>query len=104
MGVWKQAHNHKVDNWTELRSCLVLSTQVFCYQEVLVLLWKLLEENPVFMQYVLKNCDINEVLVQSLCRGCSLFCSLEDEDDEISCPCGNPFSTISISRTSTAWC
>ncbi|CAB1097581.1 unnamed protein product [Ectocarpus sp. CCAP 1310/34] len=39
------------------------ATEVYCYQEVLVLLWKLLEENPVFMQYVLKNCDINEILV-----------------------------------------
>ena len=32
-----------------------------CYQEVLVLLWKVMEENPVFTQYVLKHCDINEV-------------------------------------------
>lgn len=37
------------------------SLQVHCHQEVLVLLWKLMEENPVFTQYVLKNCDINEV-------------------------------------------
>ncbi|CAM9734928.1 unnamed protein product [Ascophyllum nodosum] len=36
---------------------------VNCHQEVLVLLWKLMEENPVFTQYVLKHCDINEILV-----------------------------------------
>lgn len=36
-------------------------TQVKCYQEVLVLLWKIMEENPAFTQYVLKHCDVNEV-------------------------------------------
>eukprot|EP00904_Undaria_pinnatifida_P010228 jgi/Undpi1/6335/HiC_scaffold_20.g08818.m1 len=36
---------------------------VNCYQEVLVLLWKIMEENPVFTQYVLKHCDINEIIV-----------------------------------------
>lgn len=35
--------------------------KVNCDQEVLVLLWKLMEENPVFTQYVLKHCDVNEV-------------------------------------------
>lgn len=35
--------------------------QVSCYQEVLVLLWKIMEENPVFTEYVLKHCDVNEV-------------------------------------------
>lgn len=49
-----------------------------CDQEVLVLLWQVMEENPVFTQYVLKHCDINEVcflwffLVLYLCP--VLFC------------------------------
>ncbi|CAM9796129.1 unnamed protein product, partial [Discosporangium mesarthrocarpum] len=37
--------------------------EVKCYQELLVLLWKLLEENPPFMTYVLKYCDVCELLV-----------------------------------------
>lgn len=65
---------------------LVLSTQVYCDQEVLVLLWKLLEENPVFMQYVLKNCDINEVCVKlAYLLWLIDFCSLED-DRHHACP------------------
>ncbi|CAM9839152.1 unnamed protein product [Scytosiphon promiscuus] len=39
------------------------ATEVHCHQEVLVLLWKLMEENPVFTQYVLKTCDVNQILV-----------------------------------------
>ena len=31
-------------------------------QELLVLLWKCLEENPKFMPYVLRHCDVNELL------------------------------------------
>lgn len=38
-------------------------TRVGIEQELLVLLWKCLEECPKFMPYVLKHCDINEVLV-----------------------------------------
>lgn len=26
-----------------------------------MLLWKIMEENPAFTQYVLKHCDVNEV-------------------------------------------
>jgi len=34
-----------------------------CFQELLVLLWKLLEENPMFMNHVLTQCDVNEIIV-----------------------------------------
>lgn len=34
-----------------------------CFQELLVLLWKFLEENPLFMNHVLTKCNINELLV-----------------------------------------
>ena len=38
-------------------------TQISIEQELLVLLWKCLEEIPKFMPYVLRNCDITELLV-----------------------------------------
>ena len=41
--------------------------EVECHQEVLVLLWKLLEENEGFMPYVLKHCDVSRQLVVPLC-------------------------------------
>jgi len=34
-----------------------------CFQELLVLLWKMLEENPLFMTHVLTQCDVNEIIV-----------------------------------------
>lgn len=34
-----------------------------CFQELLVLLWKMLEENPMFMNHVLTQCDVNEIIV-----------------------------------------
>jgi len=34
-----------------------------CFQELLVLLWKLLEENPLFMNHLLTQCDVNEIVV-----------------------------------------
>jgi len=37
--------------------------QIECYQELLVLLWKLLEENPGFMPYLLRNCDVTRLVV-----------------------------------------
>lgn len=46
-----------------MQFCTKLVWKVNCYQEVLVLLWKLMEENPVFTQYVLKHCDVNEVSI-----------------------------------------
>jgi hypothetical protein len=34
-----------------------------CYQELLVLFWKFLEENPLFLNHVLLRCNVNDVLV-----------------------------------------
>lgn len=34
-----------------------------CFQELLVLLWKMLEENPLFMNHILTQCDVNEIIV-----------------------------------------
>ena len=34
-----------------------------CFQELLVLLWKFLEENPMFMNHILTTCDVNEIIV-----------------------------------------
>jgi hypothetical protein len=39
------------------------STKLECFQELLVLLWKFLEENPLFMTHVLTKCNINELVV-----------------------------------------
>lgn len=39
------------------------TTKLECFQELLVLLWKFLEENPLFMNHVLTRCDINELVV-----------------------------------------
>mmetsp|Transcript_50305 Transcript_50305/g.58710 ORF Transcript_50305/g.58710 Transcript_50305/m.58710 type:complete len:850 (+) Transcript_50305:128-2677(+) len=33
-----------------------------CFQELLVLLWKVLEENPLFLSHVLTQCDVNELI------------------------------------------
>jgi len=37
--------------------------KIGCYQELLVLLWKMLEENPLFMNHILTQCDVNELVV-----------------------------------------
>ena len=34
-----------------------------CFQEVLVLLWKTLEENPLFLTHVLTRCDVTEIVI-----------------------------------------
>jgi hypothetical protein len=39
------------------------STKLECFQELLVLLWKFLEENPLFMNHVLTKCNINDLVV-----------------------------------------
>jgi hypothetical protein len=44
-------------------SYLNSSTKLECYQELLVLLWKFLEENPLFMNHVLTQCNVNELIV-----------------------------------------
>ena len=33
-----------------------------CFQELLVLFWKLLEENPLFSTHILTQCDVNDVV------------------------------------------
>lgn len=37
-----------------------------CYQEILIIIWKLLEENPLFLTHVLNRCDVTE-LVTPVC-------------------------------------
>mmetsp|Transcript_24944 Transcript_24944/g.36879 ORF Transcript_24944/g.36879 Transcript_24944/m.36879 type:complete len:782 (-) Transcript_24944:138-2483(-) len=39
------------------------SAKLECFQELLVLLWKFLEENPMFMNHVLTKCNVNELIV-----------------------------------------
>ena len=39
------------------------SPKLECFQELLVLLWKFLEENPLFMNHILTKCNINELVV-----------------------------------------
>jgi len=39
------------------------SKNVQCHQETLVLLWKLLEENPLFLSHILNQCDVTEAVV-----------------------------------------
>jgi hypothetical protein len=39
------------------------SPKLECFQELLVLLWKFLEENPLFMSHSLTKCNINELVV-----------------------------------------
>jgi len=34
-----------------------------CYQEILVLFWKMLDENPLFMNHILTKCDITKIVV-----------------------------------------
>lgn len=38
-------------------------TRIGIEQELLVLLWKCLEEIPRFMPFILKHCDVTEILV-----------------------------------------
>jgi hypothetical protein len=39
------------------------SPKLECFQELLVLLWKFLEENPLFMNHILTKCNVNELVV-----------------------------------------
>ncbi len=41
-------------------------TRLECHQEILILLWKTLEENPLFLDFVLTRCDVCE-LVTPIC-------------------------------------
>jgi len=38
-------------------------TRIEIEQELLILLWKCLEENPHFMPFILKHCDVTQLLV-----------------------------------------
>ena len=40
--------------------------QIKCHQELLVLLWKMLDENKKFLQYTLKRADTNKIVVPLL--------------------------------------
>jgi hypothetical protein len=71
----------RIDNARELRFCfkgfvrllsnvyeskntyLPSHNKIGCYQELLVLLWKMLEENPLFTNHILTQCDVNELVV-----------------------------------------
>ena len=50
-------------NCYESESTYMGGARLECYQELLVLFWKLLEENPLFMHHILTRCNINEVIV-----------------------------------------
>ena len=50
-------------NVYEAESTYMGGTKLGCYQELLVLFWKFLEENPYFITHILTKCDINEILV-----------------------------------------
>jgi len=52
-------------NVYESRSTLLpnSSQTMECYQELLVLFWKALEENPLFMDHILTKCNSNEIIV-----------------------------------------
>ena len=39
------------------------SAKLECFQELLVLLWKFLEENPLFMTHILTSCNVNKIIV-----------------------------------------
>lgn len=38
-------------------------TRLDCHQELLILLWKTLEENPLFLDFILTRCDVCELVV-----------------------------------------
>ena len=52
-------------NTFESKNTLLPSSQskLECYQEILILLWKTLEENPLFLDFILTRCDVCELVV-----------------------------------------
>jgi hypothetical protein len=50
-------------NVYEAESTYMGGMRLDCYQELLVLLWKCLDENPLFMSHILTRCNINELIV-----------------------------------------
>jgi hypothetical protein len=50
-------------NVYEAEAAYIGGVKLQCFQELLVLFWKFLEENPLFMQHILTKCNINEIIV-----------------------------------------
>lgn len=50
-------------NVYEAESTYISGSKLECFQELLVLFWKFLEENPLFMNHILTRCNVNEVIV-----------------------------------------
>lgn len=50
-------------NVYESEATYIGGTKLECYQELLVLFWKFLEENPLFMTHILTRCNINDIIV-----------------------------------------
>ncbi|TMW68021.1 hypothetical protein Poli38472_007693 [Pythium oligandrum] len=57
-----------LNNYHESMSTLLPNSikQIKCHQELLVLLWKMLDENKRFLSYVLKKADVNKIVVPLL--------------------------------------
>ncbi|EEY59785.1 uncharacterized protein PITG_12913 [Phytophthora infestans T30-4] len=57
-----------LNNYHQSMSTLLPNSikQIKCHQELLVLLWKMLDENSEFLQYVLKKADVNQLVVPLL--------------------------------------
>ena len=58
-----QGFTRLLRNVYEAESTYMGGTKLGCYQELLVLFWKFLEENPYFMSHILNRGDVNEILV-----------------------------------------
>ncbi|RLN50972.1 hypothetical protein BBJ29_005677 [Phytophthora kernoviae] len=57
-----------LNNYHESMNTLLPNSvkQIKCHQELLVLLWKMLDENTSFLHYVLKKADVNQLVVPLL--------------------------------------
>ncbi|POM74248.1 High-temperature-induced dauer-formation protein [Phytophthora palmivora] len=57
-----------LNNYHQSMSTLLPNSikQIKCHQELLVLLWKMLDENTEFLQFVLKKADVNQLVVPLL--------------------------------------
>ena len=50
-------------NVYEAEATYMGGTRLECFQELLVLFWKFLEENPLFCNHILLRCNVNDILV-----------------------------------------
>ncbi|GKY90767.1 hypothetical protein MPSEU_000049500 [Mayamaea pseudoterrestris] len=50
-------------NVYEAESTYMGGVKLQCFQELLVLFWKFLEENPLFMSHILTRCNVNDIIV-----------------------------------------